>query len=113
MSRPLTDLETRLLLHDLSRRTDLLALLRRSPHSFSWHGTAIGVVIFFAMVALLNLFSLGQAVVLIVLIFAFGGLVEIHTQTVHRRVDALIKLLRQEGLLDSTLPASAEKRSDA
>lgn len=38
----------------------------------------------------------------------------LHAQGVHRRVDALVELLRQEGMLDSRLPLSrgAEGKSN-
>lgn len=62
-----------------------------------------------AAVLIYGSFDLGQVTAIFVLTIALCGIMDILTQGVHRRVDALIEQLRQEGMLESGLPNSGRE----
>lgn len=109
MSDPMNELRAKVLLEQLNRRSQWFAVLRgnRGP---SFGGAFIpGPMALVAAVLVYQSFDSSQAVAILVLVVALCGIMDIYSQNVHRRVDALVALLRQDGMLDSGLSVSRQE----
>ena len=105
MPDELNDVEAKLLLAKLHRRTRLLTTLRRKPRD--------GLLLAIVTIALLTLIfmrtnhgSEGTFIVFIVLMGLAPCMVRTASdvENVKKRLDALIELLQEEGMLQSTPP---------
>lgn len=109
MSEPVNETKARLLLEELNRRNRWFSILRGNRGSSPWAALVPGFCGLFAAVSIWWFFDSGQVTAILMLVMALSGFMGIYADGVHRRVDALIQLLQQEGMLQSTLPASREE----
>lgn len=108
MSVPVNEIKARLLLEELNRRNKWFAILRENRGSSPWAALVPGFCGLFAAVLVWWFFDSGQVTAILLLVIALSGFMGVHVDSVHRRVDALIQLLQQEGMLQSAWPASRE-----
>lgn len=108
MSDPATELKARLLLEELNRRNRWFKALHGNRNSRPG-GRAVAVVItLFALALSWQFFNAAQAAAILMLMVALWAFMGVEAEGVHRRVDALVELLQQEGMLQSALPPSRE-----
>jgi hypothetical protein len=108
MSDPSTQIKAKLLLEELNRRNRWFVILR-SHRGNPWGTFAPWFVTVSAGILTWGSFGLEQTVVLFVLISALSWLARSDVEGIHRRVDALVELLQQEGMFQSPLPVSPQK----
>ncbi|MEN6337474.1 MAG: hypothetical protein ABFE01_24740 [Phycisphaerales bacterium] len=106
----LTDrLKAKIVLEDLSRRTRLLGVLRRDRGSPWWVGIIPDALLAFGVLLVLRSLPSDQAVAILLLGAALWRLMSNYTEGVHKRIDALIELLRQEGSLKREIAPPREE----
>lgn len=108
MSDPMSEIKAKLLLEELNRRTRWFAILRANRSSAPWGRFIPVLFLLFAMALVWKSFDSGQAGAIFMLTTALCFTMGAYAEDVHRRLDALVELLRQEGMLESTLPASRQ-----
>lgn len=109
MSSELSDTEARLLLEKLNQRTRALAVLRGRLCRFSWPMLFLQMVLAGAMTGLVGLHDGGRgdllsSIAVVVAILALLGIMDTLAARLERRIDALVELLQQEGMLRPGLP---------
>ncbi|MCL5280065.1 MAG: hypothetical protein M1376_09180 [Planctomycetes bacterium] len=110
MSRELQELEDKLLFDELSRRLKLLAIVRRKHRRFEWYRLLflipLGVV---GYICVWNAFNNDQIVALsliAIVLFSLSGISGISGERVDARMDALVRLLQEDGILRDTPPGA-------
>jgi len=104
MSYSAERLKAQLLLNELNRRTRLFGILRGRSDSSWWERLVSVLLCLFAAWLIWGAFEKEQVFALLVLVMVVG--MEIGALGAHRKIDALVSLLQQEGLLESMLPAA-------
>ncbi len=109
MSSELSDTEARLLLEKLNQRTRALAVLRSELRRFSWPMFLLEILFAGALIGLMEVCDGGQGYLLPwilvgVAVLALLGIMETFVARLDRRIDALVELLQQGGMLRPELP---------
>jgi hypothetical protein len=107
MSKELTELEAQLLYDRLIRREKLLATMQKGDWRSQWRSYA--VLLFngiFAYGLTRHAFDNNEALALLVIIGMVTTIDTIYTAQVETRMDALVKLLQEDGMLQSRPAAS-------
>jgi len=107
----MSELKAKVLLGELNRRSKLLAVLRGNHDPWFAGAFITGLMTLLAAILVYQSFDSAQAIAILVLVVALCGIMDIHTQSVHKRVDALVALLRQDGMLGNGLSASRQAQS--
>jgi hypothetical protein len=109
MSSELCEVEARLLLEELNQRTRAMAVLRSKPRRLSWPMFFNHMLLAGAMIGLMELYDDRQgyllpSILIAVGVFALLDIVEAYDARLNKRIDALVELLQQEGMLRPELP---------
>ena len=100
--RVINDTEAKQLVEKLNRRMGAISLL--TGGHFSLQAWLIQTGVFLLATGLLYFSERREDWLLFVVVGALVTLVEIYNAAVNRRIDALVELLRQEGMLHAQLP---------
>jgi hypothetical protein len=107
MSRELQELEDKLLFDQIDRRLKLLAIVRGKHRCFEWYRLLflipLGVVAYFCG---RNAFNNDQIVALSLIVIVLFSLSGISEERVDARMDALVRLLQEDGILRDTPPGA-------
>jgi hypothetical protein len=101
-----------LLLAKLNRRTKLLTRTKRTPWRMAWDDISCVVIILviygggFVLTSAKHGDAEGLWMNLSPIVLALAFLIQAHVNCLNARVDALVELLQEEGMLASTLPAA-------
>ncbi len=111
MSDELREAEARLLMQRLDHRTRLLAIVTGKREHRTWLRTCLEITVGAAAVSFCCLFIIFTAersnpVGSLIMLSLFLCLMTLQTEHVNKRMAALIELLQQDGVLQSTLPPS-------
>jgi len=109
MANELSEIEARLLLEKLDRRTRAIVVLRGKLRRFSWPMFLLEILFAGTLIGLMEVCDGGQGyllpwVLVGVAILALLGIMETFVARLDRRIDALVELLQQEGMLRPELP---------
>jgi len=101
MSEYLSELEARLLISSLSRRTNLIELVKTYRLRFLWPLLVVQLLIAVALACLWKKISgsYQEGLLLFVVYYAGAAIVHLYINYTNRRIDALVQLLQQDGLL--------------
>ncbi|MEN6337473.1 MAG: hypothetical protein ABFE01_24735 [Phycisphaerales bacterium] len=109
MSYSADKLRTQHLLNQLNERTRLFGALRGGGRWSWWNVITIGFIPVYAGYLIWESFDRNQAGAIFAGLTAVLILANAVAANVHQRVNALIEILQQEGLLDSTRPIPQDK----
>lgn len=103
--RLISEAEAKRLIKKLNRRMGAISVLTRDPQSLSWPAIPLQALIGGLTVGMLA-FSDGrwEYWVFSIGIIALWSLMEVYNAGLNRRIDALVELLQQEGMLHAELP---------
>jgi len=114
MSHVLSDVESELLFDKLNRRARLLKSLRRNPLRSPWYLIPFNALFFGLSGVLIALWfaSEGSGLVFLAGLVAMllATTIDLHIVATNSRIDTLVELLQQEGMLQSTLGAWRKER---
>ncbi len=103
MSRQvISDAEAKRLLKKLNRRMGAISLL--TDGHFSWQPWLAQIVITAVMIGWLYFSERREDWLLFIVVLALLTLMELYNAALNRRIDAVVELLQQGGLLESKIP---------
>jgi hypothetical protein len=110
MSDKLSDAEAKLLIAQMTRHDDLFAILARSPVRSPWFQVLphmiLGWAVTFYVIYTVRHGAIWQGLAFIAIIGSLVAVTALYAAGLDKRVNALVELLQQEGLLRRQLPAS-------
>jgi hypothetical protein len=114
MSHPLSDVESKLLFDKLNRRAKLLKSLNRNPLRSPWYLIPCNAL-FFGLIMVMTVLwvqSNGSRLVFLAGLLGMGtiAMIDLHIAVTNSRIDTLIGLLQQEGVLGNPPAASHENQ---
>jgi hypothetical protein len=110
----LSDVEAKLLLKKLNRRMSAISVLTRGRLTITWY-TGLLVLLIWILIGAgwmwwEDVSDARKGYLLLMVITVLLGIVETYNANLNKRVDALVELLQQEGILHPELrPDSAKK----
>jgi hypothetical protein len=103
--RVISDATAKQLIRKLNRRMGAVSVLTRDPQSLSWPAIPLqGLISALPMCLLILSDGRWEYWVLSIGILVLWSLVEVYNAGLNRRIDALVELLQQEGMLHTQLP---------
>ena len=103
--RLISDAAAKCLIEKLNRRMGALAILTRDPRGIAWPAWLFQVLL--SVVAVFSVTPPNEGWrpwLLLITVCALWGLMEVYNTGLNKRIDALVELLQQEGMLHTELP---------
>ncbi len=102
-SKELQELEARLLSDKLIRRAKLLATMQKGTRISQWYNFAFFLPWIYATYTLVRqAFDHNAAFALFMIVCMLPAIISIYVMRVESRVDAIVKLLQEDGMLQGT-----------
>ena len=103
MSKELQELEARLLSDRLIRRAKLLATMQKGNRIPQWCSLAFFIPLIYITYTLVRqAFDDKEALALLMVVCMLPAIISIYVMRVESRVDAIVKLLQEDGMLPGT-----------
>lgn len=103
--RPISDAEAKRLVNKLNRRVGAISLLTSGHFSWRpWLVVGVEIAITPVMVVWLYFSERREDWLLFIVVLALLTLMELYNVALNRRIDAIVELLQQGGLLESKIP---------
>ncbi|MCZ6673603.1 MAG: hypothetical protein O7C75_11785 [Verrucomicrobia bacterium] len=96
----LQDIEARIVLNKMKRRDRLRSIIYKTPLSSAWHGIVADCI--FILLAAFDSGNTTFAWALVGILIMFG----VYIDNINKRLDALVKILEQDGIVQDNLPIS-------
>jgi hypothetical protein len=106
MSNEVKELEEKFLADKINRRAALLSIIAGNPLKASWPGIVVG-----CLFLVIGLSALGETYSYFMLLCGILEIVGVYVCIINRRIDALVDLLEQDGMLQGA-PCLSEDRVD-
>jgi len=105
VSKELQELEARLLCDKLNRRAKLLATVQRGNLRSEWYGLIFLLLpCIYALVR--QAFDNDEALALLMIVVMMTAIIPIYLATANTRLDALVKILQEDGMLQGAPPVA-------